>query len=69
MGVEPTSFAWKANIIATIRHPRRGTRIRTENKSSQRTRASRYTIPRIFLNITEKFSKVNPRSLAPEKGA
>ena len=62
MGVEPTSFAWKANIIATIRHPLRfdcrRAGIRTRNKSSQRTCAA-VTLLSVYalLNIA-KFSLV-----------
>ena len=48
-GIEPVSQTWKAWIIAIIRYPHctcRGTQTRTGIKSSQRTRANHYTMPR-----------------------
>ena len=56
MGIEPTSSAWKADIIAVILHPQpRGTRIWTETKSSQRTRAAVALYPALFFYITTLF--------------
>ena len=48
-GIEPSCTAWKAVALPlsyTRKKPFRGTEIRTQNKSSQRTRDSRFTMPR-----------------------
>lgn len=50
-GIEPSCIAWKA-IALPLSYTRnlsfRGTEIRTQNKSSQRTRDSRFTMPRLL---------------------
>ncbi len=48
-GIEPSCTAWKAVALPlsyTREKPFRGTEIRTQNKSSQRTRDGRFTMPR-----------------------
>lgn len=61
-GIEPSYTAWKAVALplSYTRNYIRGTEIWTQNKSSQRTCDSRFTIPRYTLiYITFPFSRQN----------